>query len=58
MNYTIRDTETIISPALIYYQDGILANLEKIIKLAGGADRLWPHVKTHKSIDMTRLQIS
>ena len=55
IDYTIRDTDDIITPALIYYKEGLLENAARAIRMAGGADRLWPHVKTHKSIDMVRM---
>jgi len=55
--YTLRDTSTLVSPALIYYRDIILANTRRVIEMAGGADRLWPHVKSHKTEEMIRLQI-
>lgn len=58
MDYSICRPENIISPALIYYKDILTANLAQIIQIAGGPDRLWPHVKTHKSLHMTKLQIS
>jgi D-serine deaminase-like pyridoxal phosphate-dependent protein len=55
--YTLRDTSLLISPALIYYRDIILANTRRIIEMAGGAERLWPHVKSHKTEEMIRMQI-
>ncbi|MDR1803494.1 MAG: D-TA family PLP-dependent enzyme [Treponema sp.] len=55
--YALRDASNIVSPALIYYSDIILANTRRIIEMAGGADRLWPHVKSHKTEEMIRLQI-
>jgi D-serine deaminase-like pyridoxal phosphate-dependent protein len=36
------------SPALIYYEDIIRENIQKTIAMAGGPERLWPHVKTFK----------
>ncbi|MDR1251317.1 MAG: D-TA family PLP-dependent enzyme [Treponema sp.] len=56
-DYTLADTGNLISPALIYYRDIILANTRRVIEMAGGADRLWPHVKSHKAREMIRLQI-
>ena len=56
--YEITGTEGISTPALVYYPAIIKANTEETIRIAGSADRLWPHVKTHKSIDMTRLLLS
>lgn len=55
--YEIKGTEELISPCLIYYEDTIRENIEKIMEIAGSAERLWPHVKSHKSIDMVRLQM-
>ncbi|GHU69340.1 threonine aldolase [Spirochaetia bacterium] len=56
--YRVKGEETIDSPALIYYQDIIGENIKKALAMAGGADRLWPHVKTHKMEAMIRLQLS
>jgi D-serine deaminase-like pyridoxal phosphate-dependent protein len=55
--YRLAGEEGIESPALIYYRDIIEENLEKTIRLAGGADRLWPHVKTHKMEALVRMQV-
>ena len=55
--YALENTENLISPALIYYKDIILANTRRIIEMAGGAEHLWPHVKSHKSSAMIRMQI-
>ena len=46
--YTIQGVENILTPALIYYKDEIFENTRKTIEIAGGAERLWPHVKSHK----------
>ena len=56
-DYVLNDTSNIASPALIYYRDIILANTKRIIEMAGGARRLWPHVKSHKTTEMVRMQI-
>ena len=55
--YALRDASSLVSPALIYYRDIILANTRRIIEMAGGADKLWPHVKSHKTGEMVCLQI-
>jgi D-serine deaminase-like pyridoxal phosphate-dependent protein len=55
--YALVNTGELISPALIYYHDIILNNTKRIITMAGGADRLWPHVKSHKAGEMIRMQI-
>lgn len=56
--YTLENTDAVISPALIYYRDLIIQNTKRAIQIAGSAERLWPHVKTHKSADMTLLLMS
>jgi D-serine deaminase-like pyridoxal phosphate-dependent protein len=57
MNYHFIGEENIDSPSLIYYENILRENLEKIIELAGGADRLWPHMKSHKMAQMLKMQM-
>ena len=57
MNYHFSGEEAIDSPSLIYYQDIIEENINKAIGLAGNADRLWPHMKTHKTASLLKMQI-
>ena len=57
-NYHIEEENKLISPALIYYYDGIIQNTVNTIKLAGGVERLWPHVKTHKTVELIKNQIA
>ena len=54
-DYRILDEADIPSPALVFYLDKIEENIRAAIRMAGNAGRLWPHIKTHKSADMTRL---
>ena len=54
--YTVSDSEEIITPNLVYYKDIIIENTKKAINIAGDADRLWPHVKSHKMSEMIKLQ--
>lgn len=53
--YKIED-DNILTPSLIYYKDIIISNTKKAIEIAGGTNRLWPHVKSHKMKDMIKLQ--
>ncbi len=55
--YELKNTDTIISPSLIYYEEIIRENIKKAIRTAGSPERLWPHVKSHKSKDMVRMQM-
>ncbi len=54
--YDLVNTDSLDTPALIFHEDIIEANTDKIIEIAGGANRLWPHVKSHKSQHMVRMQ--
>jgi len=56
--YHFENEEKIPSPALIYYKDLIEENTEKTIGIAGSAERMWPHVKTHKMAELIRMQVS
>jgi len=55
--YHLEGTEDLISPALVYYKDIILDNTKRVIQMAGGAQFLWPHVKSHKAAGMIKMQI-
>lgn len=48
--------EEIMSPAMIIDQERVIGNIEQMIRMAGGPERLRPHVKTHKCPDIVRLQ--
>ena len=56
--YEIKDTDSIVTPALIYYRELIEENLDKMVSVAGDIDRLWPHVKSHKMEKLVRLQLA
>ena len=55
--YKVENSEEIPSPALLVYPDRIESNIQKMIQIAGGNDRLRPHVKTHKMPEIIRLQM-
>jgi D-serine deaminase-like pyridoxal phosphate-dependent protein len=55
--YQVADTSAIYSPALLFYKDLIRRNLARAIEIAGGAARLRPHVKTHKTREIVRLEL-
>lgn len=56
--YDLKRAKEIFSPQLIYYRDRIVRNIEQSVAMAGSSGRLWPHVKSHKSPDMVRLQMA
>lgn len=55
--YKVENEDRILSPALIYYKDLILKNTQETIRIADGAGRLWPHVKSHKMKKMLEMQM-
>lgn len=58
-NYHLEHEDQIISPQIIYYKDEIIKNTKRCIELANGdVNRLWPHVKTHKTRELIEMQVS
>src|SRR6516225_8212337 len=53
--YALGNVSELLSPSLVVFRELVLQNLRDMIKLARGADRLRPHVKTHKMADVVRL---
>lgn len=50
------DLSTIDTPALLINKDKVARNIQLAITYAGGVDRLRPHVKTHKLLEVAHLQ--
>src|SRR5712691_5918604 len=56
--YKIHDTSCIFSPALIFYKQLIRQNVVRAIDMVGGdRARLRPHVKTHKTRELVRMEL-
>jgi D-serine deaminase-like pyridoxal phosphate-dependent protein len=53
--YALRDPSELLSPGLLIYRDLVRQNLQDMIAMARGADRLRPHVKTHKMAEIVRM---
>ncbi|MES2003184.1 MAG: D-TA family PLP-dependent enzyme [Bacteroidota bacterium] len=53
--YTIHNIDIIDSPALVIYPDRIKENIQRLIEMAGAAERLRPHVKTNKIAEVCKL---
>lgn len=53
--YTLEDIDQIDSPALVIYLDRVEKNIETLVKMVDDVSRLRPHIKTHKSPDITRM---
>lgn len=56
--YHIENEDSIASPALLLYQDRIDHNLRLMVEIAGGPERLRPHVKTHKLGPLIQQQLA
>lgn len=56
-NYEFEGQQDLVSPQLVYYPAIIRQNIRDMIAVAGGAERLWPHIKTHKMAEVVKLQI-
>lgn len=56
--YVVKNASEIPSPALLVYPDRIEANIRRMIDVAGGTDRLCPHVKTHKMAELVRMKLA
>ncbi len=55
IDYSIDHIAQLDTPALVVYPEWVRHNILLALKMAGDASRLRPHVKTHKSADVTRL---
>ena len=56
--YKLAHEASHFTPALVFYPELIRANIAAVIHMAGGPDRLRPHVKTHKTAEVVRLQLA
>lgn len=56
--FRLLNEDEILTPALVCYETVIRQNIRRMIDMAGGAARLWPHIKTHKSTDVVRMLMS
>jgi D-serine deaminase-like pyridoxal phosphate-dependent protein len=55
--YEIENTAHFASPGLVFYPDRILENVKKLKNSIDDVNRLRPHVKTHKSSELTLLML-
>ncbi|HEV7279068.1 MAG TPA: D-TA family PLP-dependent enzyme [Pirellulaceae bacterium] len=49
--------DEVLSPALVVDYETVVANVEKTIQIARRPERLRPHCKTHKTLEVTRLYV-
>ncbi|HXB95290.1 MAG TPA: D-TA family PLP-dependent enzyme [Puia sp.] len=53
--YSIQNIDTLDTPALVVYPDRVRENISRAIGMVGDPARLRPHVKTHKSPEVTQM---
>lgn len=52
--YQVSNIEDLDTPSLLIYEDRLDHNLDWMIQTAGGTERLFPHMKTHKMAEVLR----
>ena len=55
--YTVENVDTIPSPSLLIYPDRVEENIRRMIRVAGGVQRLRPHMKTNKLPEVIRMHL-
>jgi D-threonine aldolase len=55
--YTIHNIHEVNSPSLVVYPDRAKENIKRLISSINTVDRLRPHIKTHKSAEITRFML-
>ena len=53
--YSIDNIDAIDTPALIIYPERVKKNIETLLSMIDDVERLRPHVKTHKTIEATKM---
>lgn len=55
--YELEEVENVVSPSLLVYPDRIEKNIQLMVEMAGGPHLLRPHIKTHKTTEIIKMQI-
>ena len=55
--YSIANPDEVLSPGLVVFEEIVRENVARMLEIAGDRARLRPHCKTHKMIDVTRLEV-
>ena len=55
--YRLNRPDEVETPALLVYQDMVKHNIREVIRICGSPRRVVPHIKTHKSAEVLRLQM-
>ncbi len=57
MWYKINNENELDSPSLLIYKERVESNIEKMIAIAGSAERLFTHVKTNKMPEVVKMML-
>lgn len=55
--YLLQDSSSVVSPGLLFYPALIRKNIARALEMVGDPRKLRPHVKTHKTREITRLEL-
>lgn len=55
-SYQVVNVDEIPSPSLLIYRERVRDNIHRMRDMAGGTERLRPHVKTHKTKEIVRME--
>lgn len=55
--FAVANASEIPSPSLLLFHERVEANLREMLRIAGGPERLRPHIKTHKLAELVRRQV-
>src|SRR5690349_13855054 len=55
--YRIDNINEVDSPALVIYVDRVKENIKTLVASIDNVNRLRPHIKTHKSAEVTKLML-
>ena len=55
--YSIANPDEVLSPGLVVFEEIVRENVARMLEIAGDGARLRPHCKTHKMIDVIRLEV-
>ncbi len=56
--YSIENVNTLDTPALAIYTDRVKNNIDTLVKSIDNVKRLRPHIKTHKSSEVTKMMLA
>ena len=54
--YPLKDPSQVFSPGLLFYKTLIKRNIDNLVKRVGKPERLRPHVKTHKTRQIVKME--